>query len=114
MNNILDTKLKQHHVIMIVSMTAIIFTIIFGFLLYMPLLRVAIKSVSKVILAKLYCVQPFLKQKALKSGNEMRDFYLKLPIPLDFRIYFFNVTNPLQVQEGQKPILQEVGPYCYE
>ncbi|XP_063914720.1 sensory neuron membrane protein 1-like [Zophobas morio] len=44
----------------------------------------------------------------------MRDFYLKLPIPLDFRIYFFNVTNPLQVQEGQKPILQEVGPYCYD
>jgi hypothetical protein len=55
-----------------------------------------------------------LQQKALKPGNEMRDFYLKLPIPLDFRVYLFNVTNPEEVREGRKPILQEVGPFCYE
>lgn len=44
----------------------------------------------------------------------MRDLYLKLPIPLDFRVYFFNISNPDEVKEGGKPVLKELGPYCYE
>lgn len=35
------------------------------------------------------------------------------PPSLDFKIYFFNVTNPLDVHYGAKPILREVGPYIY-
>ncbi|CAL8113497.1 unnamed protein product [Orchesella dallaii] len=30
------------------------------------------------------------------------------------RVYFFNVSNPNEVIAGQKPVLQEVGPYVYQ
>lgn len=54
------------------------------------------------------------QQTALKKKNEIREIYLKLPFPVDFKIYFFNITNPMEVQKGSKPILREIGPYCYE
>nr|AWT23248.1 SNMP1a [Hycleus cichorii] len=53
-------------------------------------------------------------QTALRPGNIVRKYYLKLPIPLDFRVYFFNISNPEQVQNGEVPDLMEIGPYCYD
>ncbi|CAH1124067.1 unnamed protein product [Ceutorhynchus assimilis] len=53
-------------------------------------------------------------QTALKKRNEVRQIYLKIPFPLDFKIYLFNVTNPEAVQNGAKPILKEIGPYWYD
>ncbi|XP_012524477.1 sensory neuron membrane protein 1 [Monomorium pharaonis] len=53
-------------------------------------------------------------QVRLKKGDEMRDFWEKLPQPLDFNIYVFNVTNPNEVSSGSKPILQELGPFHYD
>ena len=29
------------------------------------------------------------------------------------KIYFFNVTNPSDFLEGEKPIFHEIGPYVY-
>lgn len=40
--------------------------------------------------------------------------YLKVPFPLDFKIYMFNVTNYREVTNGAKPIVNEVGPYVFE
>ncbi|XP_076247574.1 sensory neuron membrane protein 1 [Calliopsis andreniformis] len=54
------------------------------------------------------------KQVALKKGNEMRDLWSDFPLPLDFKIYIFNVTNPAEITAGQKPKLQEVGPFFYD
>nr|WVD93741.1 sensory neuron membrane protein 1b [Graphosoma rubrolineatum] len=51
---------------------------------------------------------------ALKKGNEMRATWSKFPIPVEFRIYIFNVTNPEEVHTGQKPKMQEVGPYFFD
>ncbi|XP_025268755.1 sensory neuron membrane protein 1 isoform X2 [Camponotus floridanus] len=53
-------------------------------------------------------------QIRLKKGDEMRDFWEKLPQPLDFKIYIFNVTNPSEIKTGAKPIVQEVGPFHYD
>ncbi|XP_025990530.2 sensory neuron membrane protein 1 isoform X2 [Solenopsis invicta] len=53
-------------------------------------------------------------QVRLKKGTEMRDFWEKLPQPLDFNIYVFNVTNPTEIASGSKPILQELGPFHYD
>ena len=44
----------------------------------------------------------------------MRGIWGKFPIPYELRIYFFNVTNPDDIANGAKPILQEVGPFIYE
>jgi hypothetical protein len=36
------------------------------------------------------------------------------PDPVGFKVYLFNVTNPMEIQKGEKPALIEVGPYFYE
>ncbi|KAL0120154.1 hypothetical protein PUN28_008067 [Cardiocondyla obscurior] len=53
-------------------------------------------------------------QVRLKKGSEIRGFWEKLPQPLDFNIYIFNVTNPLEIASGAKPIVQEIGPFHYD
>nr|ALV87596.1 sensory neuron membrane protein 1 [Drosicha corpulenta] len=53
------------------------------------------------------------KAKLLRKGNEMRTAWAKFPISLDFKIYLFNVTNPEEVENGGKPIMQQVGPYFF-
>ncbi|KAG5888615.1 hypothetical protein JTB14_037827 [Gonioctena quinquepunctata] len=50
----------------------------------------------------------------LGKGNEIRDMFIKVPFGLQFNIYIFNVTNPMEIQNGEKPIIREVGPFCYE
>lgn len=40
---------------------------------------------------------------------------VKVTEPSQFKVYFFNVSNPEEVQLGiAKPILVEVGPYVYK
>ncbi|KAJ9594586.1 hypothetical protein L9F63_027430, partial [Diploptera punctata] len=34
--------------------------------------------------------------------------------PFIFKVYLFNVTNPMEIQNGGKPRLSEIGPYVYE
>lgn len=53
-------------------------------------------------------------QIRLKKGSEIRDFWEKLPQPLDFNIYVFNVTNPNEITSGSKPVVQEIGPFHYD
>jgi len=37
-----------------------------------------------------------------------------MPFPMDFRIYVFNVTNMQEVNSGDTPMLDEIGPYYFE
>ncbi|XP_067206521.1 sensory neuron membrane protein 1-like isoform X2 [Linepithema humile] len=53
-------------------------------------------------------------QVRLKKGDEMRDFWEKLPQALNFNIYVFNVTNPNEIKTGAKPILEDIGPFHYD
>jgi len=50
----------------------------------------------------------------LKEGAERREIWEKVPYPMDFKIYIFNITNPMEIQKGATPVVQEVGPYCYK
>lgn len=50
----------------------------------------------------------------LKPGSEIRQMFTKVPFALDFKVYMFNVTNPMEIQNGALPALQEVGPFCFE
>uniref|UniRef100_A0ABD2XIB3 Uncharacterized protein n=1 Tax=Trichogramma kaykai TaxID=54128 RepID=A0ABD2XIB3_9HYME len=51
---------------------------------------------------------------ALKKGWPMRGLWEKYPFPLLFHIYVFNVTNPTSVSRGEKPALQQIGPFVYD
>ncbi|GJQ79427.1 Snmp2 [Trypoxylus dichotomus] len=50
----------------------------------------------------------------LKQGTEQYDRWMKLPFPLEFKVYAFNVTNPNEILVGQKPVVEEIGPFVYE
>nr|AKC58519.1 sensory neuron membrane protein 1 [Anomala corpulenta] len=50
----------------------------------------------------------------LKPGSQLREMYMKIPFPIPFYIYVFNITNPNEIARGQTPIVQEVGPYEFE
>ncbi|KAG8231724.1 hypothetical protein J437_LFUL013188 [Ladona fulva] len=49
----------------------------------------------------------------LKEGTEAWNVWQKLPIPMEFKVYFFNVTNVDEILAGGTPIVNEVGPYVY-
>lgn len=55
-----------------------------------------------------------MQQVGLKPGSDIRALYTKVPFPVDFKIYLFNITNSEEVTKGAKPKLQEVGPYVFE
>ncbi|XP_070515757.1 sensory neuron membrane protein 1-like isoform X1 [Cardiocondyla obscurior] len=112
-------------------------TSIFGTLLcfYMTKYRLAfLQSVKMVSVKKLgigggvmfvfgillWCGFPGLiksqikKAIALKPGSEIREMWSNFPLPLDFKVYLFNITNADEIKEGQKPKVQEVGPFFYD
>jgi hypothetical protein len=44
----------------------------------------------------------------------MREIWSKFPFSIGFQLYVFNITNPDGVNDGAKPIVEEIGPYYYE
>ncbi|ODN04769.1 Lysosome membrane protein 2 [Orchesella cincta] len=55
-----------------------------------------------------------MEQSKIVMGNTRFQNWEVIPIPLFQHLYFFNVTNPNEVVQGGKPILQEIGPYVYQ
>ncbi|XP_026482610.1 sensory neuron membrane protein 1 [Ctenocephalides felis] len=54
------------------------------------------------------------EEVSLKPGSDSRALWTKLPFPMEFKIYIFNVTNPEEIQTGSVPIVKEIGPYQYD
>lgn len=73
-----------------------------------------------VILLFGWCAFPALlktmikKQLQLKEGKEIRDMWVKVPFAIEFKVYIFNVTNAKDVSNGDKPMLDEIGPFFFE
>ena len=54
-------------------------------------------------------------KRVLKPDSLLFDIWKKSPLPVQYSIYLFNVTNSKEVvKSGADPHLQEVGPYVYE
>lgn len=47
------------------------------------------------------------------EGNEIYKIWQDVPLPVYMWVYFFNITNPIEFQQGQKAQLVECGPYVY-
>ena len=50
----------------------------------------------------------------LLPDSQVTKAWIDPPVRPLLRLYFFNTTNPAGFLRGQKPRLQEVGPYVYE
>lgn len=65
-------------------------------------------------LIKLNLPCTIFQAKSLAPGGETRQMWEKVPFPITFKVHIFNVTNYLAVQNGDIPMLDEIGPYYFE
>jgi len=49
----------------------------------------------------------------IKEGTPAYDAWKKPIIPTNIKIYFFNIKNPTEIENGSKPHLEQVGPFTY-
>ncbi|XP_071547402.1 protein croquemort-like isoform X2 [Panulirus ornatus] len=49
----------------------------------------------------------------IREGSEAYEMWKATPVPLLLKLYLFNLTNAEDFKNGQKPILQECGPYVW-
>lgn len=49
----------------------------------------------------------------LRNGTDAFMAWENPPPPVYMQFYFFNVTNPAEVLEGDRPAVLEIGPYTY-
>lgn len=54
-----------------------------------------------------------LKEVVLKNATDAFEAWEDPPAQIYMQFYFFNVTNPLEVLDGERPAVVEVGPYTY-
>ena len=55
-----------------------------------------------------------MQRIALKENSESFPFWKDIPVPIYERFYFFNITNPQEIERfGAKPNLKEIGPFTY-
>ncbi|XP_028273047.1 lysosome membrane protein 2c [Parambassis ranga] len=53
------------------------------------------------------------KEIVLKNGTDAFEAWENPPAPIYMQFYFFNLTNPLEVLDGDRPAVVEIGPYTY-
>ncbi|XP_022114656.2 sensory neuron membrane protein 1-like [Pieris rapae] len=90
-------NLPKHMKIAAGCMGALIFGILFGWVLFPTILKGQLK-----------------KEMALSKKTDVRKMWETIPFALDFKVYLFNYTNHEEVQKGAIPIVKEVGPYYFE
>lgn len=49
----------------------------------------------------------------IKEGGEVYNYWLDPPVPIFMQFYMFNITNPKEFLEGQRPAVAQSGPYTY-
>lgn len=49
----------------------------------------------------------------MKNDTDAFEAWENPPAHIYMQFYFFNVTNPLEVLDGERPAVVEVGPYTY-
>nr|XP_060635358.1 lysosome membrane protein 2 isoform X1 [Anolis sagrei ordinatus] len=80
--------------------------------LAMTLLIASVALLAARVLQKVVELQ-VKQQMVLKNGSEVFEMWEESPPPVYMQFYFFNLTNPLEVLQGEKPLVLEVGPYTY-
>uniref|UniRef100_A0A4W6F2A6 Scavenger receptor class B member 1 n=1 Tax=Lates calcarifer TaxID=8187 RepID=A0A4W6F2A6_LATCA len=55
-----------------------------------------------------------VKNTVIDPKNEMSyTMWKDIPVPFFMSVYFFNVLNPQEILKGEKPMVEQRGPYVY-
>lgn len=98
----MDSELKKPKPVSrfkVATITSGVIAVAFGllFLKFPSILNVAIRS-----------------QLTLVEDGPLFPKWTKVPIPVHYRYYFFEVLNPTEAVNGAKVSLREHGPYCFK
>ena len=70
--------------------------------------------VSYLYLMRSLIDKAIAKKIAITEGSETFDKWRQIPMPIYYRYYFFNVTNPTEIERnGARPVVTEFGPFTY-
>lgn len=54
------------------------------------------------------------QQTVIDPKNDLTyTMWKDLPVPFFMSVYFFNVLNPAEILKGEKPMVEQRGPYVY-
>ncbi|KAK2818612.1 hypothetical protein Q5P01_024173 [Channa striata] len=68
-----------------------------------------------VFVAPVLVDQQVVKHTIIDPENELTyTMWKDVPVPFFMSVYFFNVLNPKEILNGEKPMLEERGPYVYK
>lgn len=63
----------------------------------------------------MYLAVCIFQRLELKNNTQTYKYWQQLPVPLNMSIYLFNWTNPeATIKNGDKPIVQQLGPYVFK
>ncbi|KAL5282467.1 CD36 family protein [Megaselia abdita] len=83
-------------------------SVIFGFILVIAASFLGWYMFPKMILKKV------TESVTILEGSDQYQRFVNLPQPIQFNVYIFNLSNPVQVQQGDLPLVKEIGPYVYK
>uniref|UniRef100_A0A2K5R784 Scavenger receptor class B member 1 n=2 Tax=Cebus imitator TaxID=2715852 RepID=A0A2K5R784_CEBIM len=73
----------------------------------------AVLGAVMIVMVPSLIKQQVLKNVRIDPSSLSFNMWREIPIPFYLSVYFFNVMNPSEVLNGEKPQVQERGPYVY-
>uniref|UniRef100_A0A4W5MHU0 Scavenger receptor class B member 1 n=1 Tax=Hucho hucho TaxID=62062 RepID=A0A4W5MHU0_9TELE len=74
----------------------------------------AVLGLVMVIIGPIIINDQIVKNLVIDPKNEMSyTMWKDVPVPFFMSVYFFNILNPTEVLAGEKPMVEQRGPYVY-
>ncbi|XP_061553638.1 scavenger receptor class B member 1 isoform X1 [Phycodurus eques] len=74
----------------------------------------ALSGVILIFVGRTVMNDQIVKNTVIDPKNEVSyTMWKDIPVPFYMSVYFFNILNPKEVLNGEKPMLEERGPYVY-
>ncbi|XP_006050060.2 scavenger receptor class B member 1 isoform X2 [Bubalus bubalis] len=73
----------------------------------------AVLGIIMIVMVPSIIKQQVLKNVRIDPNSLSFNMWKEIPVPFYLSVYFFNIVNPEGIIQGQKPQVQERGPYVY-
>nr|XP_020757015.1 scavenger receptor class B member 1 [Odocoileus virginianus texanus] len=73
----------------------------------------AVLGIIMIVMVPSIIKQQVLKNVRIDPSSLSFNMWKEIPVPFYLSVYFFNILNPEEIIQGQKPQVQERGPYVY-